>query len=448
MKLPTISFAFLSILSTAQCLFIEPGNFTTLQNATAIITSGILDYYAGTQYGGTIGTFQEPYYWWEAGGVWGALIDYGFFMKNDSLDLMIKEALLYQKGKDDNYVPSNQSMVEGNDDQGFWGLALLEAIEKNFTNPPDSSDGWLGLAQGVFNSMTDRWDSACGGGLRWQIFQWNNGYDYKNSVSNGCLFNIASRLARYTGNDTYMDWAEKVWDWMDDRGILTNGSYILVYDGVYTESCDKVEKGQWTYNQGLMLSGAAYLYNFTLDSMWHERTLKLLEASTPFFENDIMKEAACQPNNDTENCKNDQRSFKAYFARFLGQTSVLVPDTRETIDPWIKASAIGAAKSCTGGYDGNTCGMNWVLGRCDAKYGLGEEVCALEVIQNLLVHDRPAPYTQKHGGSARANPSAGHRPERKGPGPLKITGGDKAGAGIITAVVGVSIVGAGIWLII
>lgn len=70
--------------------------------------------------------------------------------------------------------------------------------------------------------MASRWDTQyCGGGLRWQIFSWNNGYDYKNSVSNAALFHIAARLARYTGNQTYVDWAVKVFDWMESINLVT-----------------------------------------------------------------------------------------------------------------------------------------------------------------------------------------------------------------------------------
>src|SRR5579862_4316870 len=95
----------------------------------------------------------------------------------------------------------------------------MTAAERGFPNPPGSSPQWLALAQGVFNSQALRWDTqTCGGGLRWQIFPFNNGYDYKNSISNGCLFHLASRLARYTGNSTYMTYAQRSYDWMTSIG--------------------------------------------------------------------------------------------------------------------------------------------------------------------------------------------------------------------------------------
>jgi len=159
-------------------------------------------------------------------------------------------------------MPQNQTKTEGNDDQGFWGMAAMTAAETNFDNPPDSTPGWLAMAQAVFNLYVSRWDNTtCGGGLRWQIYQFNSGYTYKNSVANGCMFNIAARLARYTGNTTYLDWAEKVWDWETSIGLID--SDFNVYDGSSdTTNCSSVDRLQFTYNQGLFVFGSAMLYNF------------------------------------------------------------------------------------------------------------------------------------------------------------------------------------------
>ncbi|KAG7194787.1 hydrolase 76 protein [Scheffersomyces spartinae] len=430
-------------------------NLTSIQEATGLILSGLMDYYQGYKKGGTVGMFTNPYYWWEAGGAWGSLIDFSYLMENDTYVDVISTSLQYQTGEQNNYMPLNQTTTEGNDDQGFWGLAVMAAAEKNFTNPKDPEKAWLALAQGVFNTMAARWDVAhCGGGLRWQIFQWNMGYDYKNSVSNGCLFNIGARLARYTGNDSYADWAEKVWDWMEEVELLKlqeNWNLWFVYDGLNNTNCSHVTEIQWTYNQGLMLNGAAFLCNYTQEEKWCNRTENLLAGSVVFFnrttENPVMYEAACQGATKS-NCNNDQRSFKAYFARFLALTSVLVPSTRPTIDKYIQSSAVAAAQSCSGGTDGHTCGLNWSWKGWDGYWGLGEQMSALEVIQSLRVHDRPGPLTASTGGSSLGNPAAGFGTSNRDAEPLNLTSKDKAGAGIITALIGVSLTASFVWLII
>lgn len=453
----------LGLSSLVQAVWLDTNNVTTIREAAALVAYGLMDYYQGDQYGGTIGMFSNPYYWWEAGGAWGGMIDYTYFFDNDTYVDVVKTAMEFQTGSDYNYIPLNQSTTEGNDDQGFWGIAAMDAAERNFLNPTDPKMAWLTLAQGVFNTMQARWDTGlCGGGLRWQIFQWNSGYDYKNSVSNGCLFHIAARLARYTGNQSYADWAEKVWDWMEEvklivpqggywadyGGLLALGEpYSFVFDGAQIDNnCSTPTNLVWTYNFGLFISGAAYMYNITSDEKWFNRTAELLRGSSVFFiNNEIMYEAACQTLN---NCNNDQRSFKAYFSRFLGLTAVMVPETASTIRGWLVASANAAAQSCSGGFDGHTCGLNWNYTGWDGMYGLGEQMSALEVMQNLLFDQRPAPYTAFDGGSSIGNPASGYATALTDATPLDITAGDKAGAGIITAVIGVSLIGSAVWLVI
>jgi mannan endo-1,6-alpha-mannosidase len=116
-------------------------------------------------------------------------------------------------------MPLSQSTSEGNDDQCFWALAAITAAEVNFPNPPSQQPQWLALAQAVFNEQAGRWDTEnCNGGLRWQTSQLNKGWTYKNSISNGCHFHVGARLARYTSNETYMDIADRTYQWLANIG--------------------------------------------------------------------------------------------------------------------------------------------------------------------------------------------------------------------------------------
>lgn len=138
----------------------------------------------------------------------------------------------------------------------------MSAAELNFPEPSRKDVSWLALAQAVFNEQASRWETTtCGGGLRWQIFSWNKGYEYKNSISNGCFFQLAARLARYTGNQTYADWAIKTWDWMESTPLVT--AQYNIYDGVdMRDNCTKPIPLEWTYNIGTFLMGASSLYNY------------------------------------------------------------------------------------------------------------------------------------------------------------------------------------------
>lgn len=432
---------------SASAIDINLTDYKTLQNASALVAKGLMDYYTGDQYGQTIGMFSWPYYWWEAGGAWNTLIDYWFYMKNDTYNEKVTQALVFQSGENHDYVPLNQSTVEGNDDQAFWGIAVLNAAERKFPNPPDDQPQWLYLAQAVFNTMALRWDtSSCGGGLRWQIFTWNSGYDYKNTVSNGALFHIAARLAHFTGNTSYVDWAEKVYDWMHDVKLITDGNEKLVFDGVETaNNCSgPVTRYIWTYNHGLLLSGCAYLYKGTGNKKWLDRTESFLNSTGYFYNNSVLYEFTCQNSNT---CNTDQRSFKAYFVTFIAATAQLIPQLQGRIMGLVNATAYGAAQSCVGGYDGHTCGINWNMNGWDGQYGLGEQMAALEAFVVTQAMDRPAPYNATDGGNSTGKGYAGTQQAPTNLKPLHITSGSRAGAGIITCVVGFSIIASFLWLV-
>lgn len=424
------------------------------------VQRGIWDYYEGTQYGGTVGLFVPPYYWWNAGEAFGGLLDYYTFCDptNETLKSLIYEGMYHQAGENFDYIPANQTMVEGNDDQGVWGLTIMQAVERNFTDPKDHS--WLSMAQAVYNTMNSKWDDkTCNGGLRWQMFTWNAGYDYKNTISNGCLFQMAARLARYVGDDgnntaqNYTDTAEKVWDWMEEVGFLTlenGGSELELYDGAKinpdNQSCDYVTHLKWSYNFGVFITGAAYLYDHTKDTKWLDRINEIWTASKFFFDGTIMAETTCAP----DKCNNDQRSFRCLFARSLSLVSVIVPEMREKFNPYMDDSAVAAAQSCSGDGDSYTCGLNWAVDGWDGKYGLGEQMSALETMLYVIYDDHPAPYTSDNGGTSESNPEAGLNVQTTmvNRNKLDITSGDKAGAGVLTAVVLGLMLGVSIWMVL
>lgn len=438
MKLQSITILFISLWSYCLGLDLQLNDKKSTDEALSLIADGVMNYYKGTsEKGQTVGMFTTPYYWWEAGAAWGSLLDFWFYTGNDTYNDKIKKGMLGEVGKNKDYLPSSQTATEGNDDQGFWGITVMAAAERNFSNPKKDDPQWLYLAQAVFNTMTTRWPEKkenCGGGLRWQIYPWNSGYDYKNTVSNGCMFNLAARLARYTGNKTYEDWAEKIWDWVEDVEWVTK-DYDLLDGGYIKNQCKPHDKVKWTYNYGLFMSGSAYMYNHTEDTKWKQRAQGLWKSGSKWlFKNKVMYESACQPSNK---CKNDQRCFKGIFSRFLGLTSQLIPDMADDIMEYLSTSAQAAAKSCSGGEDGHTCGLNWNDQKYDNQFGLGEQMSALEVIQNTRAPQSKAPLTHDTGGTSKGSKNAGSDSDDKAmtKNKLKISTKDRAGAGILTVLV-------------
>lgn len=122
---------------------------------------------------------------------------------------------------------------------------------------------WLSLAQGVFNTQVKRWDTTtCGGGLRWQIWPMQAGYTMKNTISNAGLFQLSARLARWTNDDNYAQWAQKVWDWCMSKGLLNNETWFVADSTSIGDGCSTLGRDQWSYNYAALFTGAAYMYAY------------------------------------------------------------------------------------------------------------------------------------------------------------------------------------------
>lgn len=199
--------------------------------------------------------------WWVGGALFMTMIQYWYLTGDDTYNQDVIDGMMAQKGAHNNYFPSNWSSYLGNDDQVFWGLAAMTAAELNFPEN-DDQPSWVALAQGVFNNQVPRWDDQhCGGGMRWQIWPYQAGYTLKNSVSNGGLFQLSSRLHYYTNNQTYADWANKIWDWSISVPLVDVSKWMIADSTNNQNNCTNAGMAQWTYNYGMYISGSAYMYN-------------------------------------------------------------------------------------------------------------------------------------------------------------------------------------------
>ena len=337
------------------------------------------------------------------------------------------------------------------------------AAELKFPDVPNKYS-WLSLAQGVFNTQADRWDTQyCGGGLRWQIFTYQAGYSMKNTISNGVLFQLAARLARYTNNQTYSDWAEKIYDWTESSTLLNNKTWTLADSGNLEDNCKTPGNTQWSYNYGTYIMGATYMYDMvsfslpgfpknkiqeilgltkkqTKDKKWLKVVNGLLETSfREFFpkKNDggNTMEEPCEP---LEVCNNNEILFKGLVTSWFAYVAQFIPDTKDRIKPKLQASARAAADSCSG-MNNNTCGVRWYQHKWDGWNGMEEQIIASNALLSNLIIDSTDksknPVTADTGGNSESDPNAGQGTSSDNSGThfKKITGGDKAGAGILAA---------------
>ena len=73
-----------------------------------------MKYYTGNQTGNTatVGLLPVPYYWWEAGAVWGAMIDYWHYTNDSTYNAVVTQALLSQAVPTRDFMPLAQQSDE------------------------------------------------------------------------------------------------------------------------------------------------------------------------------------------------------------------------------------------------------------------------------------------------------------------------------------------------
>jgi mannan endo-1,6-alpha-mannosidase len=157
-----------------------------------------------------------------------------------------------------------------------------------------------------------------------------------------------------------------------------------------------------------------------------------------------MTEYACEGQN---NCNVDQRSFKAYLARWLAVAMQLAPVTTGTILPWLRTSATNAAKACSETSGGLACGRTWYTGGDDGLRDVGYQMSALSIVQANLIQQSPALMNIQTGDSA-SDPNAGAGPVNVLPPTGRLTGANEAGAWLLTVVAMLACFGTAIALLV
>ncbi|PWY88204.1 mannan endo-1,6-alpha-mannosidase [Aspergillus heteromorphus CBS 117.55] len=433
-----------ALAGSASAISLDINNEQSIRNAAATASFNTMSNYTSNHTGQIPGYIPDA--WWEGGALFDTLIQYWYFTGDASNNPAVSQGMYWQRGND-NYMPSNWSSYMSNVDQMAWGLAAMTAAELNYPVETNMSS-WQTLAQRVFKVQSARWDeSTCGGGLRWQIWSYESGYTMKTAASNGGLFQLSARLARFTGNQTYADWAEKIWDW--SLTSLVNNDTWVVADSTSTGSgCATVGENQWTYNYGLYLSGLAYMYNFTNgETKWKAGLNGLLNTTfTNFFPEKyggmIMSEALCEP---AEDCNTSEETYKGLLAGDLAFVSVVAPYTASEIIPRLQGSASGAAKQCSGGSNETLCGRRWYQTTWDGSADMEEQMSATSIFaSNLVVYKDAGLATQAtatnatttEGGTGAGNGTSST--DASGGGNGTVTGVTKnAGSTVVCGALGV-----------
>lgn len=81
----------------------------SLSNSNAVsgtantIAGNLMSYYNPAN----VGVLPAPYYWWEAGGMWGAMVDYWHFTGDAQYNDLVAQAIVSQAGVRDDFMGPN-----------------------------------------------------------------------------------------------------------------------------------------------------------------------------------------------------------------------------------------------------------------------------------------------------------------------------------------------------
>jgi Glycosyl hydrolase family 76 len=159
------------------------------------------------------------------------------------------------------------------DDNALVGLALVRSFQ--ITHDP----AMLSRAEQVFEFETSGWDRNPShpfpGGVFWK--QSPHTYD-RNTVSTAGAAQLGLRLYLLTHDEDYLSWASRMYDWVQNTLRAPNGLY---WDHVGLSG--KIDRTQWSYNQGLMLGDSALLYEATGDHAYLDRARVIAENAVAYY---------------------------------------------------------------------------------------------------------------------------------------------------------------------
>ena len=245
-----------------------------------------------------------------------------------------------------------------------------------------------------------------------------------------------------------------MYDWAKAHGLVDpqNGA---IYDGVsVADNCTTVSHYQWTYNQGTALQAVAALWNATSDQKWKDEVNLIAQGVPFFFKNGVAYEPNCedQPQGSQAACTMDQKSFKNVLIKAMATSAKWAPWTDGQFSQLLGSTARAAATACQCG-TGTQCPLKWsgsVSDDCNGDYGIGQHMDALEAVISTLNPFVGGPVTQKAGGTSKSDPNAGKGPKsaEELADEKPITGGDKAGAAILTILVTATWLGGCVFLLL
>jgi predicted alpha-1,6-mannanase (GH76 family) len=196
------------------------------------------------------GTFQPSAGWWNSANALTTTVNFTLLSRDPTYLPLIHHAF---DSRDDGASISTNFV----DDEGWWALAWIGAAEVDALDTERSARE-LARAAYAFRDMAQYWDSTCGGGVWWQ----KSPKSYKNAIANELFMAVAAKLYQHTKDPIYLSAARDEYRWFFEQSRLYERGQ-LVLDGISDGTCGNpvptLNRGTWTYNQGVILGALVAL---------------------------------------------------------------------------------------------------------------------------------------------------------------------------------------------
>lgn len=142
------------------------------------------------------------------------------------------------------------------DDMEWNALTILRLYSAT------GDEKYLSTAKDLFTNISGGWnEDYAGGGIAWEKHQLYS----KNACSNGPAAILAARLYNVTKDESYKNWALKIYDW--EKNTLFERSTGAVFDHINGQT-NITDETALTYNMGTFVGAAVELYKITSDEAY------------------------------------------------------------------------------------------------------------------------------------------------------------------------------------
>lgn len=189
------------------------------------------------------------------------------------------------------------------DDEGWWGIAWIEAYE--LTRRKE----YLDMSVLLFRDMTSGWTEDHEGGLLWKKDE-----TYKAAIANSLFTLLALRLHHHgirgkIHGKTPLEWAHADWEWFLACGML-DVKEKQVCDGLQDNG--RLNRAHWTYNQGMVMAVLIEWFRLTNDRKHLELAMTIADETIRRQSDDGILREMNEPNTGV-----DGAQFKGVFVRYL-----------------------------------------------------------------------------------------------------------------------------------